>query len=297
MSMLQAEHARGTELVADRAPMRSRCFPAARRLRMLPDRHVIVMAALGALAAFANLERVSAQPGEPRINVAATIVAEPTAQTPISIQVGPRDALPSNSFIRVKGLPPSVSLTEGHVISPGSWAIPLFGLPSLKANIPAGVLGRTEVTISLVTVDGRVIAETRTALVVATLPSAEKAEPTPPSKQASAATPGGRPARNTQAPLLSDEDKARAVRFIGQGDKHLATGNVAAARDFYERAVEMGLAEAAIRLAATYDPSELQHFPVRGIVPDRAAARKWYERARELGASEAVERLTRLGGS
>ena len=126
---------------------------------MLPDRHVIVMAALGALAAFASLEQVSAQGVEPRINVAATIVAEPAAQTPMSIQVGPRDALPSNSFIRVRGLPPSVSLTEGHVISPGSWAIPLFGLPTLKANIPAGVLGRTEVTISLVAVDGRVIAE------------------------------------------------------------------------------------------------------------------------------------------
>ena len=54
------------------------------------------------------------------------------------------------------------------------------------------------------------------------------------------------------------------MRFIGQGDKYLATGNMAAARDFYERAAEMGLAEAAIRLAATYDPAELQHFPVQG---------------------------------
>ena len=51
-----------------------------------------------------------------------------------------------------------------------------------------------------------------------------------------------------------------------------------------------------IRLAATYDPSELARLQVQGIAPDPAEARKWYERARELGAPEAEERLARLAG-
>lgn len=69
-----------------------------------------------------------AQRAEPQVGMAATVLAEPASQIPIAIQVGPRDALPANSFIRLRGLPPSVSLSEGHAIGPGSWAIPLFGL-------------------------------------------------------------------------------------------------------------------------------------------------------------------------
>ena len=101
-----------------------------------------------------------------RITVAPTILAEPASQAALSIQVGPAGALPGNSFVRLRGLPASVSLTEGYAIAPGSWAVPLFGLPSLKAIVPAGVSGRTEIIIHLVGVDGTTLAETRTALVV-----------------------------------------------------------------------------------------------------------------------------------
>lgn len=69
---------------------------------------------------------------DPRITVAAIVPAEPASQVPLQIQVGPPNALPKKSFIRLRGLPASVSLTEGHAIAPGSWAVPLFGLPSLK---------------------------------------------------------------------------------------------------------------------------------------------------------------------
>ena len=83
-----------------------------------------------------------------------------------SIQVGPPGSVPGNTFVRLRGLPASVSLTEGYAIAPGSWAVPLFGLPSLKAIVPAGVSGRSEIIIHLVGVDGTTLAETRTALVV-----------------------------------------------------------------------------------------------------------------------------------
>jgi TPR repeat protein len=85
--------------------------------------------------------------------------------------------------------------------------------------------------------------------------------------------------------------------LLARGEEYFVGGNIAAARDFFERAAEAGLAAAALRLAASYDPAELQNLQVQGVVSDRALARKWYERARELGAPEAVERLARLGGS
>jgi hypothetical protein len=267
--------------------------------------------ALGALLALgvwlcAASHGAVAQPADaPRIRVAPTILAEPATQTPISIQIGPSDALPSNSFVRLRGLPPSVSLTEGHAIAPGSWAVPLFGLPTLKANVPAGVSGRSEVTVSLVGVDGTLLAEARIALIVgpaAMIAPAERAAEEPAQKRSTFAPPPPAPKADRGAPALprppelSAQDKARAERLLAQGEKHLSDGKVEAARGFFQRAADTGLAAGAVRLAATYDPAELARLQVQGVVPDRALARKWYERARELGAPEAEERLARLAG-
>jgi TPR repeat protein len=66
---------------------------------------------------------------------------------------------------------------------------------------------------------------------------------------------------------------------------------------FFQRAAEAGLATAAVRMGATYDPTELTRAnALSGVTPDRGEARKWYERARDLGARDAEERLLRLGG-
>ena len=254
------------------------------------------LAALGASLAFTA--GGIAQRTEPRIEVAPTIVAEAASQTAVLIQIGPAQAVPGNSFVRLRGLPHSVSLTEGHAIGPGSWAVPLFSLPTLKAVIPAGVSGRSELFISLVGVDGTLLAETRTALVVG--PSAMVPPADTPKQATSLVPPRPLPAGRAQIaprPELPPEVKANAERLVGQGDRFLSQGNVAIARQFFQRAAEAGYAPGAIRLASTYDPAELARLQVQGVVPDRAEAKKWYERARELGAPEAEERLAKLGGS
>lgn len=251
----------------------------------------------------------------PRIVVATTILAEPASQTVLSIQVGPPGSVPGNTFVRLRGLPASVSLSEGYAIAPGSWAVPLFGLPSLKAIVPAGVSGRSEIIIHLVGVDGTTLAETRTALVVgpatiiapAERPAAERVPAERPQQRSALATspaptPPAPPSRNVQPPApanLTADERQRAERLVISGDRHLEQGNIGAARQFFQRAAEAGLALGAIKMAATYDPSELDRLGVKvqGAIPDRAEARKWYERARTLGAPEAEDRLARIGGS
>lgn len=276
-------------------------------------RGALIALALGATAGLPHGAAASGglrvvQRAEPRVTVASTILAEPASQVTLAIRVGPAEALPPNTFVRLRGLPPTISLTEGHSIGPGSWAIPLFGLTTLKANIPAGTSGRSEIIITLVAVDGTLLAEVKTALVVgpaAILAPAERAAaPITEPKTANSLTPpipmpAGRPDRNSvpRPPELSADDKAHAEKMVAQGDRYLAQGNIALAREFFRRAADAGLAQAAIRAAATYDPAELSRLEVQGVVPDRAEARKWYERARELGAPEAEERLARLGGS
>jgi TPR repeat protein len=257
----------------------------------------LALAALAALATLTFAGAGIAQRGEPRITVAATIVAEAASQTAVQIQAGPADAIPGNSFIRLRGLPPSVSLSDGYSIGPGSWAVPLLGLSGLKAVIPAGVSGRSELTISLVGVDGTLLAEAKTAFVVG--PSAMMAPGDSQRQSSNLVPPRPLPARPLlpRVPDLAPEEKDRAEKLMAQGERQLQQGSIVLAREFFRRAADAGFAPAAIRLASTYDPGELSRLGVKGVVPDRAEAKKWYERARELGAPEAEERLARLGDS
>ena len=98
-------------------------------------------------------------------------------------------------------------------------------------------------------------------------------------------------------PPLPPEERERALGMHAKGQELLDRGQVYAARKLFERAAEIGLAQSAVALAATYDPDELAKMRVVGLPPDAVAARKWYEKARELGAPEAGDRLRRLGAA
>lgn len=214
------------------------------------------------------------------IDVAPVTQAEPASRTRFLIQIAPPlAAVGTNSFLRIRGLPPTAALTEGHVIAPGSWAVPLAALPSLAVILPIGLSGQSDVGISLVTVDGNVLAEAKTMLVVAAPPST------------------GNAARVFRAPPpLPRAEEERALALHTKGEDQLSRGSIYAARQFFERAAAMGLPKSALALAQTYDPAELAKLRILGLQPDPAAARKWYERARELGVAEAEERLRRLDG-
>jgi hypothetical protein len=228
--------------------------------------------------------------------VAALLRIAPAARAALPIEIAPLEAVPSASFIRLRGLPATAALSDGHSIAPGAWAVPITRLPKLTILLPESATGQSELSITLVSGDGSVLAEARTTLVVTPAPPASTAaalslRASPPSEPSAAATPPLAP-----APQLSPAARERALRLVKKGDAQLAEGGIAQARLLYERAAEAGLAQGAMAMAATYDPVELQNLGARGLQPDRAAARRWYERARQLGASEAEERLRRLEG-
>ena len=238
---------------------------------------------------------VQAGPAENlRIAVAQAILVQPASQAALTIRVGPTDALPKNSFVRVRGLPPTVSLSEGYVTAPGAWSVPIHALAGLQMIVPTGVAGRAELSISLVTEDGAVLAQARAILAVQPPP-----EPPPPTREVKVEPPklqAPLPPAAPRAPILSPAERETAERLIARGERESEQGNIAVARQFYLRAAQMGLARGALLLAATYDPRELARAGVQGMQPNLTEARKWYERARELGAPEAEERLARLGG-
>jgi hypothetical protein len=122
--------------------------------------------------------------------------------------------------------------------------------------------------------------------------------PTAPAPAAPAAAPAAaapKAAAPALPPLMDQESRERALKFVRRGNEELAEGRVAPARLLFERAAEMGLAQAAMALAATYDAAELRQPHLRNVLPDAIEARRWYERAQALGASDAGARLQRLG--
>jgi peptidyl-prolyl cis-trans isomerase SurA len=94
---------------------------------------------------------------------------------------------------------------------------------------------------------------------------------------------------------MATQDRERALRLVKRGDEQLAEGNVAAARLFYERAADAGLAQGAMALARTFDADELARLGRRDIHADPKQAQRWYERAQQLGDAE--ERLRRTGAN
>jgi len=304
---MRRRHPREGELRAGFVPGPVRQVPVRRRARKTAAfRQVSWLAAvmlLGAPAVPYPLDNVAAQSSDQiHIGVAPRIVAKAASELALVIEIGPAHAVPSRSFVSLRGLPSQVSLTQGHLVSPGLWAVPLSALPTLRAWIPADISGQVEIAIRLIGMDGRLLAQATTALVVEPNP-AQPPGPTGPVPPVVARQPppsgvgqGGGIQTAPGPAELSSAERTRAEHLLARGVDYLAAGNVAAARDFFERAAEIGLAAAALRLAATYDPVELPRLKVHGVVADLALARKWYERARDLGAPEAGSHLARLGG-
>jgi hypothetical protein len=232
-----------------------------------------------------HLELAQGSGGQsPRIAVLATVVAQPASQMPLQIGIAPTESIPRNSFLRLRGLPPTASLSEGHSIAPGAWAVPLNGLPRLTLNLPASASGKSELVITLVDEDGKLLAEARVSLVIQQQPPA-------------AAEAERAPLPRVEAQEMTPADREAAERLVARGERDLDLGNIAQARQFFLRAAQMGLARGALMMGATHDPRELARMRSVSVQPNLAEARKWYGRAAELGAPEAAQRLVTLGGN
>jgi hypothetical protein len=226
--------------------------------------------------------------GTSRIKVATTILAQPASQVALRIQFEHPAAVPPTSFVRFHGLPPSVSLTEGFSVGPGVWAVPLIALATLKANVPAGVSGHTNFLITLVNVEGMILAEATSVLLVESAADRQGAATTT-EHNAFIYRPA---ALHPPASPLAELPDPHIENLLAAGQRYLAQGNIAAARAFFRRAAETGVAAGATLLATTYDPVSLKRLNVVGLVGDHNEALKWYQRARELGAPDDPLRVT-----
>jgi TPR repeat protein len=115
--------------------------------------------------------------------------------------------------------------------------------------------------------------------------------PVRPTSEATSTTAPPGPQKTPTLPTLS---AAEIAGLLARGDWWFATGDVASARLFYERAASAGEARAAVKLGETFDPAFLGRLNLRGVRADPGMAVFWYRRARDLGSTDAASRLIRL---
>jgi len=177
--------------------------------------------------AASRIWRIQIQRGKLAIGVVATVTADPIKGTPLLIEVGPAEAIPPGSYIRIRGLPHDAVLSHGFVITNGLWAVPLNALSGLRIRFPAASPNDLRITVSLLTADGKLHAETDASIAVrsASLDASGQATnaTTGSSGQASARTNNGAPAVLGFGPVTADREQALSLHAKGQ--EQLKRGN------------------------------------------------------------------------
>jgi Sel1 repeat len=314
------------------------------------------------------------------LSVAEVVEVESPGQADCGISIDQRESLPSGAYVRIRGLPTAVVLSAGRPWwekIPGqadeqrAWVVPVKATEDLKVRMPRGVSGNSELLVTLVDGDGRMLAEQSSELrikpqvalaptekivsmpiepvvpppekvvvapapeKVVVAPAPEKTVVAPPPEKVVVAPPPEKtvvastseivvvapapdkaasqpqrnpdeittsalsrsdpPLRSFDRPAPSSDNLAQADRLVAKGEDYLARGDIAVARRYFERAAELGLPIAALRMAETQDPRELARRGVHGVKANLDEARRWYQRALELNVPEADSKLRRLG--
>jgi hypothetical protein len=131
-------------------------------------------------------------------------------------------------------------------------------------------------------------------------PAAAADEPAPRAEMPTESRPQPEPSSQAEKPIVASPPSptplapAEIEELVTRGGQLLATGDIAAARVFFERAAEQGNAAAATAAGKTFDPLYLEEAHVRGIRGDPVAAAKWYRRASAAGDKEADVRMKKL---
>jgi len=211
--------------------------------------------------------------------------------------------------ILITGLPASMTLSTGTTVG-DAWQVP--ATESVLANTwiipPNDFVGVIDLVAELHLADDTIAQrrpihlEWAASAPVAAAPAAPVAAPAPAASPVAVATAtASLPLQREAAPAT--QETAAPVRqlprdqvelLVKRGKDFLLNGDIAAARLSLQRAAEANDAEAALALAATYDPVVLRELKVYGVAADVALARSWYEKAASLGSAEAPHRLSVL---
>jgi hypothetical protein len=221
-----------------------------------------------------------------------------------------------NAALLLDGLAQGTKLSTGAPVSASSWQVPYDQTQGLNLYAPKDFVGVMNAAVSLLGADKQLLDTQAVQLKWIAREAKSLPDPAPPQQQqppqpkpaivASAGEPGNaglsiKPVNPGNAGALKTfavkpMDPAEAAMLMQRGRDFLGAGDLSAARVAFSRLADAGVADAALALANTYDPTYLAAHHVMGVQGDRATARALYQRAKELGSAEAAQMLARMTG-
>jgi hypothetical protein len=211
---------------------------------------------------------------ERTLQVADRIELRAGQRVPFDLAISPATPETERLLIVLRSVPPWLSLSKGGAIGNAIWLLPAHEAAGVSLQITdQASAGPTEIIVQLAQIDGSILAERKVEVRVT-----------------------GRAPLGTQTLVSSSSIEQAVMRQLqARGELLLDTGEVESARTLLRTAAEAGSVAAALRLAETYDPSEVQRLGVTAISADLAEAVHWYRRAEALGSPIAAARLLSLG--
>lgn len=196
-------------------------------------------------------------------------------------------------ILQISGLPESAYLTAGHKAEGSNWQIGAAEAEGVKLVVPRSAEPKFDVSIAAFEAKTGQLAAPIKEITVAidglpvTIAPASAEPDTAMVKPADIIA-----AKEDQ--LVAAEAPPEAQSLAAKGDILLKSGDLAMARQFYERAFAKGSIEAAIGAGKTYDPVVYTSLRVQGLKPDPARAMEWYMRASAAGNKDATAAIEAL---
>lgn len=199
-----------------------------------------------------------------RIGLPDRFVIASGERSPFPLRIEPPAREADGLLLVLRGIPDTMIFSNGSGFGHDIWMLPAHTADGLEVTVTEPALKALHIDAELVALDGQVIARAATRIEVSTA---------------------------VAGATTADTLKLDASAMVRLGAMLLDTGDLAGARLILERAAEGGSAEAALRLAETFDPVWLPGSGLQPTAGDPGAARRWYEKAKDLGSTVAAERL------
>lgn len=255
--------------------------------------------------------------------------AEGSASAPIALPLKAEPAIADQSLaLKLSGIPEAAKLTAGRQIAQGTWMLNPGEEQNVKLLVPQAKAGQFAITVEAIEPRTGELAAPMKEMTVNVLPASvasiepaaapvsvnrnfnvPESEPQE-SEAAKIATVAAIPASKPKAATPLKPDSAMPIPapientsalhsdaaqgLLRSGDKLMGLGDLSAARQFYAKALDQGLTEAALKLGKTYDPMVFEEKNVQGMKPDASTAMKYYLQAQASGVGGAAEAISTL---
>lgn len=212
--------------------------------------------------------------------------------------------------IKITGLPASAYLTAGKKISDNTWILKDGEEDGINLFVPQSNTPKFDISVSAIETNTGELAAPVKEMTVAIddvkledetvlqiTPASAPPETAIPVKATQQETIESAPTPTASFTPIKPALSAEVTGLLGKGDMLMKTGDLIIARQFYNRAFQMGAPEGAMGVAKTYDPTVFAEMKVQGITPDAVKAAEWYEKAKQAGVTEAEAALTTLSAA